>query len=175
MFGALSVFGRRIKGVIHLGPEQVWTCNVTRNHYLLLSASFHSWCFCLGRVVRICGVVPFLERLCHCETEWTQENVIKFIELYKWYFNKIRNKVHGRNWEKKWTELSMSAQRKRRTTYITVGPVGIPSVGTAAYRLIYHSTLESHLSPPGALRAHMSREASGRERENCGRETADWI
>jgi accessory colonization factor AcfC len=49
--GALSVFGRRIKGVIHLGPEQVWTCKVTRNYYLLLSASFHSdasvleeWC-----------------------------------------------------------------------------------------------------------------------------------
>jgi hypothetical protein len=28
MFGALSVFDRRIKGVIRLRPEQVWTCNV---------------------------------------------------------------------------------------------------------------------------------------------------
>jgi hypothetical protein len=33
--------------------------------------------------VRICGVVPFLERFCHCEMEWTQENVVEFIELYK--------------------------------------------------------------------------------------------
>jgi hypothetical protein len=30
MFGALSVFGRYFKGMIRLGPEQVWTCNVTR-------------------------------------------------------------------------------------------------------------------------------------------------
>jgi hypothetical protein len=29
MFGALSVFGIRIKGMIRLRPEQVWTCNVT--------------------------------------------------------------------------------------------------------------------------------------------------
>jgi hypothetical protein len=45
--------------------------------------------------------------------EWTQENVIEFIELYKrkeiiWdpkhpmHFNKIKkNKMPGRNWEKK--------------------------------------------------------------------------
>jgi hypothetical protein len=38
MFGALSVFGRRIKGMIRLRPEQVWTCNVTRP---LLSPSLH--------------------------------------------------------------------------------------------------------------------------------------
>jgi hypothetical protein len=28
LFGVLSVFGRRIKGMIRLRPEQVWTCNV---------------------------------------------------------------------------------------------------------------------------------------------------
>jgi hypothetical protein len=36
-----------------------------------------------GRMVRICGAVPFLERFCHCEMELTQENIIEFIELYK--------------------------------------------------------------------------------------------
>ena len=32
LFGVLSVFGRRIKGVIRIRVEQVWTCNelVTR-------------------------------------------------------------------------------------------------------------------------------------------------
>jgi hypothetical protein len=30
--GVLSVFGRRIKGMIRLRPEQVWTGNVTRHH-----------------------------------------------------------------------------------------------------------------------------------------------
>jgi hypothetical protein len=39
MFGALSVFGRHIKGMIQLRPEQVWTCNVTRHHHPLLSPS----------------------------------------------------------------------------------------------------------------------------------------
>jgi hypothetical protein len=39
MFGALSVSGRRIKGMIRLRPEQVWTCNVTRHHRPLLSPS----------------------------------------------------------------------------------------------------------------------------------------
>ena len=34
-----------------------------------------------GRVVTVCGVL-FVER-CYCEMEWTQENVIEFIELYK--------------------------------------------------------------------------------------------
>jgi hypothetical protein len=29
MFGALSVFGRRIEGMVGLQPEQVWTANVT--------------------------------------------------------------------------------------------------------------------------------------------------
>jgi hypothetical protein len=38
-FGALSVFGRPIKGMIRLRPEQVWTCNVTRHHRPLLSLS----------------------------------------------------------------------------------------------------------------------------------------
>jgi hypothetical protein len=37
MFSALSVFGRRIKGMIWLRSEQVGTCNVTRHHHLLLS------------------------------------------------------------------------------------------------------------------------------------------
>jgi hypothetical protein len=39
MFGAQSVFGHRIKGMIWLWPEQVWTCNVTRHHLPLLSPS----------------------------------------------------------------------------------------------------------------------------------------
>jgi hypothetical protein len=30
-FGALSVFGRRITGMIRFRPEQVWTCNVYRD------------------------------------------------------------------------------------------------------------------------------------------------
>jgi hypothetical protein len=42
MFGALSVFGRRIKGMITLQHEQVWTWNVTRHLYLLFSACVHS-------------------------------------------------------------------------------------------------------------------------------------
>jgi hypothetical protein len=41
MFGVLSVFGRSIKGMIRLQPEQVWTCNVTRHHRSLLSPSLH--------------------------------------------------------------------------------------------------------------------------------------
>jgi hypothetical protein len=39
MFGALSVFGRRIKGMVWLRPEQVWTFNVTRHYRPLLSPS----------------------------------------------------------------------------------------------------------------------------------------
>ena len=53
------------------------------------------------RVVRICSVVCFLEHFGDCEMEWTQESVIKFIEIYErkeiiWdpkhtmHFNKIR-------------------------------------------------------------------------------------
>jgi hypothetical protein len=45
MLCALSVFGRRIKGMIRLRPEQVWTCNLTSHHRPLLSPSLHSWCF----------------------------------------------------------------------------------------------------------------------------------
>jgi hypothetical protein len=41
-FGVLSVFGRRIKGMIRLRPEQVWTCNVTRRHRMPLCPSFLS-------------------------------------------------------------------------------------------------------------------------------------
>jgi hypothetical protein len=52
---------------------------------------------------------------------------------------------------------------------------GFPTVGTAAHRLIMIPFLGSHLSPPGALRAQLSRETSGRERENYGQEMAEWI
>jgi hypothetical protein len=56
--------------------------------------------------------------------EWTQENVIDFIEIYRtkeiiWdpkhpmNFNKIKKKkMHGTNWEKKLTDPLMSAKRK---------------------------------------------------------------
>ena len=36
LFGVLSVFGRRVKGMVRLWPEQVWTGNVTRHHRPLL-------------------------------------------------------------------------------------------------------------------------------------------
>jgi hypothetical protein len=39
LFGVLSVFGHRIKGMIRLWPEQVWTCNVTRHHRPLICPS----------------------------------------------------------------------------------------------------------------------------------------
>jgi hypothetical protein len=39
MYGALSVFGLRIKGMIRLRNEQVWACNVTRHHRPLISPS----------------------------------------------------------------------------------------------------------------------------------------
>jgi hypothetical protein len=42
LFGALSVFGRRIKGMIGLQPKQVWTCNVTLH--------IHT-CFGLNRII----------------------------------------------------------------------------------------------------------------------------
>jgi hypothetical protein len=54
--------------------------------------------------------------------------------------------------------------------FFTVEPVGFP---TAAYRLIVPLCFGSHLYPPGALRAKMARETSGRERENYGREMAE--
>jgi hypothetical protein len=56
---------------------------------------------------------------------------------------------------------------------LTVGPVGFPTVGTAAYRPIVPPCFGSHLSPPGALRAQMSRETFGRERGNYEREMAE--
>jgi hypothetical protein len=63
----------------------------------------------------------------------------------------------------------------RSSSSFTVGPVGFPTVGTAAYRLIVPPCFGSHLSPPCALRAQMSRKTSGRERENYEREMVEWI
>jgi hypothetical protein len=37
LFSMLSVFGRRIKGMIRLLPEQVWTCDVMHHHRPLIS------------------------------------------------------------------------------------------------------------------------------------------
>jgi hypothetical protein len=47
-FSALTVLGRRIKGMIRLRPELVCTCNATRHHRPFLSPSLHSWCFWLS-------------------------------------------------------------------------------------------------------------------------------
>jgi hypothetical protein len=47
-FGVLSVFGRRIKGMIRLRPEKVWTCNVI----------MHGHHTCSGRN----RVIPFMRR-----------------------------------------------------------------------------------------------------------------
>jgi hypothetical protein len=41
MFVALLGFGRRIKEMIRLKPEQIWMCNATRHHRPLLSSSLH--------------------------------------------------------------------------------------------------------------------------------------
>jgi len=52
-------------------------------------------------VLRVCSAVWFLERFGNCKMEWTQESVIKLMDLYKrkeilWdpkhpmQFNKIR-------------------------------------------------------------------------------------
>jgi hypothetical protein len=62
--------------------------------------------------VRICGVGTFVERFRDCEMEWTQENVIELIEIYKrkeitWdpkhpmHFNKIKKKDAWEELEKK--------------------------------------------------------------------------
>jgi hypothetical protein len=74
MFGALSVFSRRIKGMVTSQLEQVWTGSVTFYNCLLrtvlFSVAIHLW----NGANLWC---------CHCEMEWTQENVIEIIELYK--------------------------------------------------------------------------------------------
>jgi hypothetical protein len=65
-----------------------------------------------GRVVQICGDVPFLGRFCHCEVEWPQENDMEFIKLYKrkeliWdpmHFNKIKK-------QDAWEELRKEMNR----------------------------------------------------------------
>jgi hypothetical protein len=36
LFGVLSVFGHRIKGMVWFRPEQVWMGSVTRHHCPLL-------------------------------------------------------------------------------------------------------------------------------------------
>ena len=63
-------------------------------------------------MVRICSAVRFLERFGNCEIEWTQENAIELIELYKrkeitWdpmHFNKIRK-------QDAWEELRIEINR----------------------------------------------------------------
>jgi hypothetical protein len=68
-------------------------------------------------MVRVCGVVRFLERFCHCEMQWTQQNVIEFIELYqtkeiRWdpkhqmHFNKIKK-------QDAWEKLEKNEQTRR--------------------------------------------------------------
>jgi hypothetical protein len=114
MFGALSVFGHRIKGMMRLRPEHVWTCNVTSPPSAPLP--FFPFVMLLtGRVVRICSAVRFLERLDNYEMEWTQESVIEFIELcnrkeifwdpkHPMHFNKIRK-------QDAWEELGKEMNR----------------------------------------------------------------
>ena len=103
LFGVLSVFGCRIKGMIRLRPEQVWTCNVTRHHRPLLCPSFHSWCFCLEErcesvvscgylsvlvIVKWSGLrksfIEFKERSVSPNLSWTEMaflNAVSFFEI----------------------------------------------------------------------------------------------
>jgi hypothetical protein len=69
----------------------------------------------------------------------------------------------------------MVAEKPISSSSFTVGPVGFPTAGTAAYRLIVPPCFGSHLSPPGVLHVQMAQETSGRETENYGREMAEWI
>jgi ribosomal protein L44E len=64
----------------------------------------------------MCGVVRFRECFCNCEGKWTQENVIEFNKIKK-------NKMHGRNREKKRTDLSMSAKKKNGELTV-ISPTG---------------------------------------------------
>ena len=79
LFGVRSVFGRRIKGMIRLLPEQVSTCNVTRHHRPLLCRSFLSWYLCLEEWCESLVLCGFLSVL--AIVKWTQVGVIEFIEM----------------------------------------------------------------------------------------------
>jgi hypothetical protein len=70
-------------------------------------------------------------------------------------------------------EKQHHTEQKASSSSFTVGPVSTPTVGTAAYRLIVPPCFRVSLAPPGALRAQMSRQTSGRERDNYGRKMAD--
>ena len=82
LFGALSVFGRRIKGRIRLRPEQVWTSNMTSHHRPPLCSSFHSWCFCLEVWCESVVLRVFLSVFV-TDMEWTERSVIGFIETQR--------------------------------------------------------------------------------------------
>jgi hypothetical protein len=61
-------------------------------------------------------------------------------------------------------KLLQNATVQVSSSSFTVVPVGFPTVGTAACKLVVPPCFGSHFSLPGALRAQMSRETSCRER-----------
>jgi hypothetical protein len=78
MFSALLVFGRRLKGMVQLQPEQVRTCNVTPHHhphffrlftFMILLAPVTNWdphgvmhegyCYAMRHRMKVNLVSPF--------------------------------------------------------------------------------------------------------------------
>jgi hypothetical protein len=88
-----------------------------------------------GSVARICVVVPFVGRFCHCEVEWTQENVIEFIVLYKrkeiiWdpkhpmHFNEIKKKTRCMGGTGKRNEETRQWVQKENGELTVISPTG---------------------------------------------------
>ena len=69
--------------MIRLQPEQVWMCNVTRQHRPLFCPSYHSWCFCLEEWCESAVLCGLFECFGNCDMEWTDGSVIEFIETQR--------------------------------------------------------------------------------------------
>ena len=82
LYCVLLVFGCRIKGIIQLRPEQVWTCNVTCHHCPLFCPSLLSRCFCLEEWCESVVLCGFLSVLVIVKWSGLRESVIELIKVY---------------------------------------------------------------------------------------------
>jgi hypothetical protein len=89
----MSVIARRIKGMVQLRLEQVWTCSVSRTQYANVL-----WFGCF------CAAVVAVFRM-----EWTHERVIEFIDAYK-KKQIIWDPKHPLHYSKISTELNIQIQ-----------------------------------------------------------------
>jgi hypothetical protein len=144
LFGVLSVFGRRIKGMVRLRPEQVLTGSVTCQHHPLLAAdiarapvtnwerqcvTLAGYCYAVRHGMKVHLVTPYRVNLLQCYDVTIRGNIAS-----DWHDTELR--------------AELSSRASRRNSILRALHIGVPSLLREQRAVVTCHAARPHLLRP---------------------------